>query len=74
MPTEVIKMNAEEIIEIWKAEARSLGIKRANKLLKYAKNSVGIKHGSRAVNYEIKLLIDEYTNINKQTAMPEFSI
>nr|WP_198423062.1 hypothetical protein [Tepiditoga spiralis] len=46
IPLEIIKLNAEEIVEIWqKGIKRAVGIKRAKSLIEAAKETIGIKDG-----------------------------
>jgi len=66
LPEKIAAKTAEEILYIWRQEVkRGVGIKKAEKLLKEAQNSIGIREGSQMAEYEIKLLINEYTEIKE---------
>jgi transposase len=58
-------MKPEEVLTVWKTEInRAVGIKRATGLVLAAQNSVGIKDGSIAAEFEIQALIEEYEFAN----------
>lgn len=60
-PREIERLEAEEILEIWRKKIkRGVGIKKAIKLKKEAKESVGVKEGLIFAKYEIRELIEEY--------------
>ncbi|GLI51021.1 hypothetical protein TSYNTROOL_11070 [Tepidanaerobacter syntrophicus] len=64
LPTKIASMTADEITAIWREEVkRAVGNKRAQKLIKAAASSVGIKEGLEMAEYEIRLLIREYREI-----------
>lgn len=64
LPSEIDKLQAEEILAIWREEVkRGIGIKTAIKLLEAANTSVGINEGLEMAKYEIKLLIKEYREV-----------
>lgn len=42
------------------AKLRAVGIKRATTLYETARNSIGIKNGTNAAEYEMKLLLQDY--------------
>ena len=61
LPTEVVKLGAEAINQLWRRKKiRAVGIKRANLLVETAKTSVGIKHGSNTARLELSMLIEDY--------------
>ena len=66
LPEKIAAKTAEEILYIWRQEVkRGVGIKKAEKLVKEAQNSVGIREGAQMAEYEIKLLIKEYMEIRE---------
>jgi transposase len=66
LPEKIASKTAEEILCIWRQEVRrGVGIKKAEKLVKEAQNSVGIREGAQMAEYEIKLLIKEYMEIRE---------
>ena len=63
-PSKIIKKDAEEILSIWRKEVKSgVGIKKAQKLLECAKQSVGIQEGIESIEFEMKIIMDEYERI-----------
>ena len=66
LPGQIRNNSAEKILSIWREKVkRGVGIKRAEKLLKVAKKSVGIKEGEQMAIYEMQLLIREYRQIRE---------
>ena len=66
LPERITALTAEQILCIWRQEVkRGVGIMKAERLLKEARNSVGIKEGAQMAEYEIKLLVREYREIRK---------
>ncbi len=66
LPAEIMKLTANEILSIWREEvSRGVGIKKAQKLLEAAKESVGIREGLEMASYEMKLLMREYKEIRE---------
>lgn len=66
LPEKIASKTPEEILCIWRQEVRrGVGIKKAEKLVKEAQNSVGIREGAQMAEYEIKLLIKEYMEIRE---------
>ena len=60
-PEAVIELGAEKINQIWRdAKLRAVGMKRATTLCETAKRSIGLKKGSSAAKYEMKLLLADY--------------
>ncbi len=60
-PKAVMELGAEKINQIWRdAELRAVGMKRATTLCETAKRSIGLKKGSSAAEYEMKLLLEDY--------------
>ena len=58
---EVMDPGAEKINQIWRdAKLRAVGMKRAMTLCETAKRSIGLKKGSSAAEYEMKLLLEDY--------------
>jgi transposase len=66
-PEEILKLDAQQIVITWRKEiSRAVGIKRATKLIKAAKASVGIKEGLIAAGNELQMLLEEYQLLMKQ--------
>ena len=66
LPEEIAQQTAKQILCLWRQEVkRGVGIKKAEKLLREAKSSVGIREGAQIAKYEIGLLIMEYMEIRK---------
>ena len=66
-PEKIAKLDAQEIVATWRKEiSRAVGIKRATKLIKAAKASVGIKEGLIAAENELQILLEEYELLMKQ--------
>ena len=60
-PRAIVELGAEKINQIWRdAKLRAVGIKRAAILCETAKRSIGLKKGSSAARYEMKLLLADY--------------
>ena len=60
-PKQVVELGAEKINQIWRdAKLRAVGMKRATTLCETAKRSIGLKKGSSAAEYEMKLLLADY--------------
>lgn len=61
-PEAMVELGAEKINRIWRdAKLRAVGMKRTAPLCKKAKRSIGLKKGSWAAQYEIKLLFEKST-------------
>ena len=61
IPKAIVELGAEEINQIWRdAKLRAVGMKRATTLCETAKRSIGLKKGSSAAEYEMKLLLADY--------------
>lgn len=60
-PQAVIETGEEKIVATWKEEVkRAVGYKHAQKLVKAAEESIGLKHGLESATLEIETLLDEY--------------
>ena len=60
-PEAVIELGAERINQIWRdAKLRAVGMKRATTLCETARRSIGLRKGSSAAGYEMKLLLADY--------------
>jgi len=60
-PEKIIELGNLGINQIWRdAKLSVVGIKRATTLYKTAQNSIGIKNGTNATEYEMKLLLQDY--------------
>ncbi|MEG6617633.1 IS110 family transposase [Peptococcaceae bacterium 1198_IL3148] len=66
-PQDVIKTGSEGIVSLWRTEIkRAVGIKRANKLMQAAKDSIGLSTGIEFARHEIKMLLEQYDTLCKQ--------
>jgi transposase len=60
-PYEIRQMTPKEVLAAWKTVTkRSVGIKRATKLVEKAKKSIGIEIGLRFARKELHSLLDQY--------------
>ncbi len=60
-PEAIVNLGAENINQIWRdAKLRAVGKKRATTLCEAAKRSIGLKKGTLATEYEMKLLLQDY--------------
>ena len=60
-PEAIMELGAEKINQIWRdAKLRAVGMKRATTLCETARQSIGLKKGSSAAEYEMKLLLADY--------------
>lgn len=60
-PKAIVELGAGKINEIWRnAKIRAVGMKRATTLCETAKRSIGLKKGTSAAGYEMKLLLADY--------------
>ena len=60
-PEEIMELEAESVNRIWRdAKLRAVGMKRATTLCETAKNSIGLKKGTSAATYEMKMLLADY--------------
>ena len=60
-PQAVIETGEEKIVATWKEEVkRAVGHKHAQKLIKAAEESIGLKHGLESATLEIGTLLEEY--------------
>lgn len=60
-PEAIVELGAEKINQIWRdAKLRAVGMKRATTLCETAERSIGLKKGSSAAKYEMKLLLEDY--------------
>ena len=68
-PETILELGAEKINQIWReAKIRAVGMKRAMTLCETAKRSIGLKKGSKAAEYEMKLLLADYEYKQSQLA------
>ena len=69
MPEDVVKLDVEGIIQIWKAaKIRGLTRSRAEKFVAAAKESIGMKHGAAAAKLESNVLIEDFESKTRQMA------
>ncbi|XXF69946.1 transposase [Thermoanaerobacterium thermosaccharolyticum] len=74
-PAKVLENGTQKILATWKKEIkRAVGIKRAEKLVEAASNSVGKKHGIEMAELEIKLIIEQYEMLLRQLKNIESNI
>lgn len=60
-PKAIVELGAEKINQIWRnAKIRAVGMKRATTLCETAKQSIGLKKGTSAAEYEMTLLLADY--------------
>lgn len=60
-PEAIVELGTEKINQIWRdAKLRAVGMKRATTLCETARRSIGLKKGSSAARYEMKLLLADY--------------
>lgn len=60
-PEAIMELGAEKINQIWRdAKLRAVGMKRATTLCETARRSIGLKKGSSAAEYEMKLMLADY--------------
>lgn len=60
-PEAIIKLGAEGVNQIWRsAKIRAVGMKRATTLCETAKESIGLKKGTAAAEFEMKMLLRDY--------------
>jgi len=61
LPADLVGLGAEGINQIWrKMKLRAVGIKRAQKAINAAKNSVGCTEGIVAARMELRMLLEDY--------------
>ena len=60
-PEAIVSLGVERINQIWRdAKLRAVGLKRATILCETARRRIGLKKGSSAAEYEMKLLLADY--------------
>ena len=60
-PEAIIKLGADGIYKIWRdAKLRAVGMRRAMTLCETAERSIGLRKGTKAAEYEMKMLIQDY--------------
>lgn len=72
-PEDIVSLGADAINKLWRShKLRAVGIKRANRLVEAAKESIGCKEGLRAARIEIKMLLEDYeSKRNQQESLME---
>ncbi|WP_270165573.1 IS110 family transposase [Paenibacillus sp. SYP-B4298] len=66
-PKEIVTLGALTILKRWKQDVkRAVGIKRAEKLVQAAHNSIGLTEGVTAAKMELKDLLEQYVLFTKQ--------
>ena len=67
LPQDIVSKGALAILGQWKKEVkRAVGIKRAEKLVAYANQSIGLTTGLQAARLELKALLEQYDLYAKQ--------
>lgn len=67
-PQEIVALGACVVLKRWKQEVkRAVGIKRAEKLVQAARNSIGLTEGLTAAKIELKNLLEQYTLFARQS-------
>ena len=68
LPEKIIPKEVKEIVNIWREDGikRGVGKKRAKKLKKYAQSSIGLQTGKKMAELELKNLLKQYEQLNKQ--------
>lgn len=60
-PKAIVKLGPEAINRIWRvAKLRAVGMKRATTLYETAKRSIGLRKGTMAAEFEMKMLLEDY--------------
>jgi len=66
-PKEIITFGSFAILKRWKQDVkRAVGIKRAEKLIQAATNSIGLTEGLMAAKIELSALLEQYELFNRQ--------
>ena len=61
IPEAIVKMGPDAVNQIWRdAKLRAVGMKRAKTLCETAANSIGLKKGTRAAEFELKMILQDY--------------
>lgn len=67
LPQEIAALGATAILERWKQDVkRAVGIKRAEKLVEVAKESIGLTEGTTAAKWELKAWLEQYELFTRQ--------
>jgi transposase len=67
LPQDIVKRGAERIAAEWKSVVqRSVGIKRAERLVQAAQKSVGLTEGLSMARMELQLLLEQYELLCRQ--------
>lgn len=67
LPCDVSALGAEKINKIWRdLKLRGVGMKRAERLFKAARKSVGCTEGLSAARLEIRMLLEDYEGKHRQ--------
>jgi transposase len=67
LPQDIVKRGAERIAAEWKSVVqRSVGIRRAERLVQAAQKSVGLTEGLRMARMELQLLLEQYELLCRQ--------
>jgi len=67
-PAQVASFGAEAILSTWKQQGviRGVGMKRAIQLVEVAKESIGLTSGTKMAKQELRMLLDQYLQIQQQ--------
>lgn len=67
-PQEIVTLGALVVLKRWKQDVkRAVGMKRAEKLVQAAQNSIGLTEGLTAAKIELKDLLEQYTLFARQS-------
>jgi transposase len=67
LPSDVQRRSVEQIVEIWKQKVqRSVGLKRAERLMEAAEHSIGLNIGLEMARMEIQFLLQQVEMIQQQ--------
>ena len=74
-PEDLVKLGEEGIREIWhEAKLRGRGYSKAANILKYAKESVGLKEGSAASKTAVKWFVEKILELDEQLSEIEHQL
>ena len=67
-PQDIVSLGASEIVSQWKSDGikRAVGMKRAQRLVRTAEKSIGLKEGLMAARLELTALLEQYDMFTRQ--------
>lgn len=67
LPQEITEFNVADIVATWKTGVnRTVGVKRASKLMAAARSSIGLTDGINMARLELKILLEQYNLLTRQ--------